>query len=115
MDEAAATLSPPSEQERLGYYYGIPSRPKLLVRTSSEAWDSQKEARWPVRKNIMNVGSHKIVGEYDVEVIRLLIEALGMLAWHAIDVVRIGYEDDLKSGQQWPVILWIAIEPDSVQ
>lgn len=29
---------PPSFEEQVGYYYGLPSRPKLVARSSTDPW-----------------------------------------------------------------------------
>jgi len=59
----------------------------------------------------MNVGNHPIVDQYNDNVIEDIINALGDLPWNAIDVLRIGYQDEDPT--ECPVILWVSVQPGS--
>jgi hypothetical protein len=62
-----------------------------------------------IRKVLKNIGDHPIVDQYNDNVIKDIINALGDLPWNAIDILRIGYEDL----NEYPIILWVSVQPVS--
>ncbi|KAK1993612.1 hypothetical protein LX36DRAFT_661359 [Colletotrichum falcatum] len=99
----------PTRYERDSFYHGLPSRPKLVARSSStplrlgvDGWSSD-------RKTLAVVGKHAIVGKWNEEPSPLRNQILGVLSrknadWHAVDVLRIGYADE-----EMPVIVSISV------
>ena len=94
------------------WYYGLPSRPKLVARTSNSAWRREFEDGWEVRKCLRPVGAHPMVAKYTDDVAMEIIRSLGDLPWNTVDVVRIGQKYTSKKSE-FPVILWISVEPAS--
>ncbi|KDN61741.1 hypothetical protein CSUB01_10814 [Colletotrichum sublineola] len=99
----------PTRAERDSFYNGLPSRPKLVARSSTtplrlglDGWSSE-------RKTLTVVGEHAIVGKWNDEPSSLRNDILDILArqkvdWQAVDILRIGYADD-----KTPVILSISV------
>jgi hypothetical protein len=102
---------PPGEEEQTFYYHGLPSRPKLVARSSGFRWQRQFRDQHETRKVLKNIGNHPIVDQYNDNVIEDIINALGDLPWNAIDVLRIGY--DFENPTKYPVILWVSVQPGS--
>jgi WD40 repeat protein len=107
----ASTPYQPGEEERNFYYFGLPSGPKLVARSSGFKWQRQFQDHHEIRRDLKNIGNHPIVGRYNNDVIKDIINALGDLPWNAIDVLRIGYQ--LDEPTESPVILWVSVPPDS--
>ena len=107
----ASTPYPPGEEEQTFYYFGLPSRPKLVARSSGFKWQRQFGDQHEIRKVLKNVGNHPIVDKYNDNVINDIIYVLGDLPWNAIDVLRIGYE--FGHPTEYPVILWVSVQPGS--
>ncbi|GJC90038.1 hypothetical protein ColLi_12876 [Colletotrichum liriopes] len=103
-----------TERERAWFYYGLPSQPKLVARSSStlcrfgvDGWSSDP-------KPLTVVGEHDIVGKWNDEPSSLRNQVLDILTrekvdWQAVDVLRIGYV-----GHKMPVILSISVAPDTL-
>jgi WD40 repeat protein len=106
----ASTPYPPGEEEQTFYYYGLPSRPKLVARSSGFQWQRRFEDQHEIGKALRNVGKHPIVDQHD-NVIKEIINVLGDLPWNATDVLRIGYEFDDPT--KYPVVLWVSVQPGS--
>jgi hypothetical protein len=102
---------PPGEEEQTFYYHGLPSRPKLVARSSGFRWQRQFIDQHETRKVLKNIGDHPIVDQYNDNVIKDIINVLGDLPWNAIDVLRIGY--DFEDPTKYPVILWVSVQPGS--
>ena len=107
----ASTPYPPGEEEQTFYYYGLPSRPKLVARSSGFRWQRQFDDQHEIRKVLKNVGNHPIVDQYNDNVIEDIINVLGDLPWNAIDVLRIGYQSEDPT--KYPVILCVSVQPGS--
>jgi hypothetical protein len=107
----ASTPYPPPEEEQIFYYHGLPSRPKLVARSSGFRWQRQFRDQHETRKVLKNVGDHPIVDQYNDNVIEDIINALRDLPWNAIDVLRIGY--GFEDPTQYPIILWVSVQPGS--
>lgn len=109
-------VDPPSELEQERYYYGLPSQPKLIARSSISPWQFQQE-EWPIRKMLRPVFKHKIVGLWNNSTGPLrqdILAAVASLNWIALDVLRIGYDDVFASeSTEHPITLFISVEKDS--
>lgn len=108
----------PTQQERDLYYHGIPSRPKLVARSSPEPWVLvQSEWSGPRRKAMYAVGDHPIVAIWNDDAsTSLRAQVIDLLSkrdvnWHAIDVLRIGYREAPNDA---PVVVFISVERDSL-
>ncbi|OIW29503.1 hypothetical protein CONLIGDRAFT_680348 [Coniochaeta ligniaria NRRL 30616] len=108
-------ITEPSEQEQQLYYYGLPSKPRLLARSnaSESPWTPRTDDNnHPVGKSIDVVGSrHAMVARWHPE--GLCDKAIALLEpvdWTSIDVIRIGYDGD--EGPK-PVIVWVGVAPGS--
>ncbi|OIW23159.1 hypothetical protein CONLIGDRAFT_143377 [Coniochaeta ligniaria NRRL 30616] len=109
----------PSQEEQDCYYLGLPSKPKLVARSSSdtEPWQLKMDDEHPVLKGIYPVGDHPILGKLeDKEFLRQMAAALrpaestDPLEWNTMDLVRIGDSDKRSENR---VIIWLAVAPDS--
>ena len=96
--------------EQIFYYYGLPSRPKLVARNGGFRWQPQFSQGFQVRKVLKNVGNHPIVDQYTDNVIVDFIRVRN-LPWNPIDVLRIGY--DFEDPTKYSVILWVSVHPES--
>jgi hypothetical protein len=113
----------PLELERNVYYYGLPSQPILVARSSDSAWAPRyHRGRGPelIEKFLSNVGSHQIVDMWnDGGALRDdILDAISPLEWHSVDILRIGYEasDSFPILHlRRPVALFITVQPGSVR
>lgn len=119
MDESSvARPLPPSDEERNGYFYGLPSRPRLVARTSTELWVFQQD-QFPIHKRLRTVADHAVVDLWnnsDGPLRQEILAALDGIDWTAVDILRVGYErDNTSSGRSFdsPVTLLISVKPDS--
>lgn len=107
----------PSRFEKESWYYGIDTRmetvSQLIARSSTfpfqpftdETRDEPEGSpmREMKRKGMFTLGIHKIVAMYDSQ-LRLKVRAiLSDVRWKAIDIVRLGYNDDEPNNP--PVVL----------
>lgn len=113
----ALQAHPPTPEERDLYYYGLPSCPKLVARSSTKVW----------QKSIMTSGTYSSLcpkvlrpaGQHPV-FNRLWNDATSSLRtqilqtiksapdWAAVDIMRVGLPDDLHT------TLLISVKPDSL-
>ncbi|EDR14456.1 uncharacterized protein LACBIDRAFT_321527 [Laccaria bicolor S238N-H82] len=113
-------LPPVSETEAKVWYYGLPSRPKLIARTGSvlfallPSFDAGYPD-YPETKEIRIVGEHKIQDVWEdglASKIHALLDEK-QVDWTSTDVVRIAAVErwkDLRSS----VVLWIGVVPESL-
>ncbi|KAK2045665.1 hypothetical protein LZ31DRAFT_552961 [Colletotrichum somersetense] len=105
----------PTEDESNWFYNGLPSRPRLVARSSSTPSRFKNLDSWSSdRKTITVVGNHAIVSKWNDEPSPLRNEILDILTRHnvdccAIDVLRIGYLDE-----EIPVNVSISVSADKV-
>ncbi|KAK2010256.1 hypothetical protein LZ32DRAFT_607705 [Colletotrichum eremochloae] len=100
----------PTGPERDWFYMGLPSRPKLVARSSSTPFHFHGDAWSLDRKALTVVGDHPIVDKWNDEPSPLRNKISGILAeqdvdWQAIDILRIGYDDEREK----PVIVSISV------
>ncbi|CAK7270898.1 hypothetical protein SEPCBS57363_004340 [Sporothrix epigloea] len=112
-------LEPPGGFEACGYYWGFPSNPRLLGRTSSGTtpwWRLSEVPDDPRSSPFSNlkgesvcgpVGPHAIHACWRVSTLNRVRKALSGLPWSSIDVLRIG-RAKLKEHER-PVIVWVGV------
>jgi len=97
----------------MNYYAGLPSRPRLVARTSTTPWKmpSGPEA-YHVAKQLGVVGKHKLNTVWEDSVAPKVFACLDEMGvnWTSINVVRIG----AIGGYFDPVVLWIRVEPSTL-
>ena len=107
-----ATPYPPSSVEAAYYYYGLPSRPRLVARSSVCVWDEPKPESYPVPKESSPIGFHPLLDCWEVTIGPAMIVFLDSkgVKWTSLDPLRMGY-----AGQSSPpVIIWMGVEPGSL-
>ncbi|CCF42487.1 hypothetical protein CH063_12468 [Colletotrichum higginsianum] len=105
---------PPTEHECEWFYNGLPSRPKLVARSSLTPFRFGIDGRSSDLKTLTVVGDHAIVDKWNDEHSPLRNQILGILRlqkvdWHAMDVLRIGY-----TGDEMPVIVSISVAKNTL-
>lgn len=121
-DQTLPSLSGPTapgEEESQLYYAGLPSRPTLVARTSTEPWRHRTDGGWPVYKTLEPVGQHPIVSLWNQSSGPLryrILGAIDALQWTAVDILRLGYERNTNNSDvplDNPVTLLVSVEPGS--
>ncbi|PTB64844.1 hypothetical protein BBK36DRAFT_1170516 [Trichoderma citrinoviride] len=112
---------PPGAEEQELYYYGLPSCPKLVARTSSNVWVNPQMPGPTTftgtlnmyRKMLRPAGRHPLLNQLwndATSSLRVQItDAVSDIDWHAIDILRVGYVHE-----QSPITLMVAVTPDTV-
>ncbi|KAJ4329161.1 hypothetical protein N0V84_000286 [Fusarium piperis] len=115
------TPIPPSREEQVGYYYGLNSRPRLIARSSTNPWEHKHDGFYPVPKSFDLVGKHPMIKPWN-DSTSALRQGIGRILqevdWTAIDVLRIGYDINYWTGEDFghpekPVTLLITVRKDS--
>ncbi|KAJ8080270.1 hypothetical protein PM082_017100 [Marasmius tenuissimus] len=109
--------SPVTEMEANFYSSGLPSRPRLIARSSTTPWE-QPIGPWAYseRKELRIVGDHPVVTIWAPEgrdgLSLQVMEILNSkrVQWTALDVIRIAKVGEPSA----PVIVWIGILPQSL-
>ncbi|RSL74978.1 hypothetical protein CEP51_011297 [Fusarium floridanum] len=113
---------PPSEEEARGYYVGLPGKPRLVARSSSDMdpWTGpQTDLGWTLGKTLDPVGQHPIVALWNDSagpLRRDILDALENIQWVAIDILRLGYQrvkDTMDESPINPVTVLVSVEPGS--
>ncbi|KAK0611149.1 hypothetical protein B0T14DRAFT_500309 [Immersiella caudata] len=109
---AMADMVEPSEEEKILYYYGLPSRPRLVARSNfANLWTQEWEDNHLIPKFIGPIGKPDVVQDirhkYDPDKI---IDCLIGIDWTTIDMVRIGTLFNTSD----PIILWVGVTPGSL-
>ncbi|KAI1065802.1 hypothetical protein LB507_000244 [Fusarium sp. FIESC RH6] len=102
-------MIPPSEDEKHYYYNGLPSRPVLVARTTTDQWVMYEDFHG-VYKSLDVVREHAIKELWNDEsgpLRKQVIECLEGIEWVAIDILRLGLEQDK------PVTMFISVKKDS--
>lgn len=112
---------PPGAEEQEYYYYGLPSNPKLIARTSTNIW-ANPQMPGPTtftgtfnmyRKMLQPVGRHPLLHQLwnnaNSSLRVQIIDAVGSIQWNAIDILRIGFPHEDS-----PITLMIAVTPDTL-
>jgi hypothetical protein len=98
----------PSLEESKLYYYGLPSQPRLVARTTTTPWEASAPA-----KELRPVGDHKDLKEaWQNDLPNQLFDLLDELKieWTSMDIVRIARAGDAHA----PAILWLGVMPESL-
>jgi hypothetical protein len=99
--------------ETMAYYFGLPSRPALVARTSTTPWVVPTGAyAYPEPKELRVVGNHALneVWEDNLALkVHALLDSM-QVKWTSTDVVRIGIVGESSA----PVILWVGVTPTSL-
>ncbi|KAK2051171.1 hypothetical protein LY76DRAFT_676741 [Colletotrichum caudatum] len=107
---------PPSVDEANNYYYGLPSSPRLIARTSSDIWTPEQLSNgWGTKRKVLRtVGTHPILASWnDSEGLYPLSQTISNVLdkhigkWNAIDIIRLGFED----ADDLPVVMSISMDP----
>ncbi|VUC28098.1 unnamed protein product [Clonostachys rosea] len=116
-EEQAPQGKPPSAHERLWYYYGLPSRTKLVARSSTTPWIDLDDSSVPPVKSIFPASfRHPISSLMESRAVSdEITSALDGIDWVAIDIIRLGYADVTEHSQDLEKrhTLWISVTPDS--
>ncbi|KAK0618846.1 hypothetical protein B0T14DRAFT_565755 [Immersiella caudata] len=109
-----AEPSEPLEQEKNEYYFGLPSKPRLVARSNfATPWSLEWCENYVVRKAISVIGeqhvAQDILDKYDPSKITTCLGE-SMVDWTTIDVIRIGTEHSTSD----PIVLWVGVLPGSL-
>ncbi|PFH57500.1 hypothetical protein XA68_14997 [Ophiocordyceps unilateralis] len=121
----------PSEYEKNYYYFGLPSQPRLVARSSTTVWVPPRDERGMLNKRLRHVGVHTIIDAWNndsaflrTEIIRTLVDEGA--DFHAIDLLRSGYEESQSPSPETgvttptgdprnaPVVLLVSVAPQSL-
>ncbi|KAF5691999.1 hypothetical protein FCIRC_185 [Fusarium circinatum] len=109
----------PSEEERRDYFYGLPSSPLLVARSSTAAWSRHSSYDFPEEKKLAVATGHAIQQPWNEPNSSLqisIIEALGDLDWTAIDILRVRYKRHVEPNgvkRENPVTMLISVPENS--
>ncbi|KAF7776688.1 hypothetical protein Agabi119p4_5081 [Agaricus bisporus var. burnettii] len=109
----ANTPSIPSCAEAAYYYYGLPSEPALVARSSVNLWDEPTGPEAYLKaKELQPVGPHALNRVWESTVASAIELYLGdqRVQWTSLDPVRIGY----AGSTDFPVVIWVGIIPNSL-
>ncbi|KIM24674.1 hypothetical protein M408DRAFT_26795 [Serendipita vermifera MAFF 305830] len=107
------TPHPPSPTEAKHYNHGLPSKPRLVARSSADPWVEPTGLEAYLRpKELRSIGRHPLQAVWEDRVGPTMIEYMGSMGvqWTSLDPVRIGY----ASEPSLPVIVWIGVLPGSL-
>ena len=103
----------PSPVESKCYYYGIPSQPRLVARSSTDVWaEPTGPEAYLVPKESRPIGSHPLREIWGAVVGPAIVDYLDSkeVKWTSLDPIRMGYAGVPSP----PVILWIGVVPGSL-
>ncbi|EHK18415.1 uncharacterized protein TRIVIDRAFT_225726 [Trichoderma virens Gv29-8] len=114
------TPSPPSAEERNLYYFGLPSCPKLVARSSMNVWQNPQRLgpttftgtynMYP--KSFQPVGKHPLLHRLWNDATSSLrvqiVEAVSVADWTAVDTLRVGLN------KEYNITLIIAVAPETL-
>ncbi|KAI1765222.1 hypothetical protein GGR53DRAFT_465567 [Hypoxylon sp. FL1150] len=109
----------PSNEERDEYYLGLAGKPRLVARTSQDEWSLPARGReWDTRPRkryapVLQYRQPEIVSRWSKDLTLALVRALKDCSWTYFYPIRIGRDDTIP--QEYPTILLIAVENDSLQ
>lgn len=109
------SLSPPSKREAQLYYYGLPSRPKLVARTGPP-WKDFADTEDPIVRELSPLGDHPMQHQWEGTdgLNRRVLDLLDELnvRWTSIDPVRFRWEERYEVSSQ--AVVWIGVVPGSL-
>ena len=104
---------PPSPVESYCYYYGIPSRPLLVARSSFDVWvEPTGPEAYLLPKESSPIGLHPLRDIWEATVGPAIVDYLGSkeVEWTSLDPVRMGFSGVSSP----PVIVWMGVVPGSL-
>ncbi|KAM0441118.1 hypothetical protein ACHAPT_000423 [Fusarium lateritium] len=109
---------PPGPEEQGLYYVGLPSRPKLVARSSTDPWKYETDGFWDIKKPLKPVSNHPILEPWNDSTSALrqgVLKSLQGIDWTAIDVFRLGYDPSMYLPKEYgqPVTILISVKKDS--
>ncbi|CVL12934.1 hypothetical protein FPRO06_13152 [Fusarium proliferatum] len=107
---------PPSEEERRGYFHGLPSSPLLVARSSAAAWSRLNYSGFPEEKKMAVATGHAIQQPWNEPNSPLqgsIMKALENLNWTAIDILRIRSNKHLTREKVGQVMMLITVPENS--
>lgn len=112
---AAVPIAPyhPSPVESQCYYYGIPSRPLLVARSSLDVWlEPTGPEAYLLPKESSPIGLHPLRDIWEATVGPAIVDYLGSkeVEWTSLDPVRMGFSGVSSP----PVIVWMGVVPGSL-
>ncbi|KAG8751901.1 hypothetical protein FRC14_007526 [Serendipita sp. 396] len=110
---AAPNPYPPSPLEAKCYYYGLPSQPRLVARSSTDVWVEPTGPEAYLRpKESHPIGRHPLREIWEDKVGPAMVDYLGSkgVKWTSLDPVRMGYAGESSP----PVIIWMGAVPGSL-
>lgn len=114
--------SQPSDEEVRCYYIGLPGKPRLVARSSTEPWRHQiSYGGWNIGKTLDPVNQHPIVALWNDSAGPLrqeFLEALDLngIRWVAVDILRLGYQRVIGTLDEMPlnpVTALVSVEPNT--
>jgi hypothetical protein len=105
---------PPSPVEAKYFYYGLPSQPLLVARSSTNAWfEPTGPEAYLFPKESSPIGLHPLREIWEATVGPAIVVYLGSkgVKCTSLDPVRMGYAGELSSP---PVIIWMGVVPGSL-
>jgi hypothetical protein len=109
----APTPCPPSPVEAKYFYYGIPSKPRLVARSSTNPWvEPRGPEAYLIPKETSPLGFHSLEEKWEAMVGPAIVGYLDAMkvAWTSLDPVRMGEADDPSPA----AIVWIGVLPGSL-
>lgn len=106
-------LYPPSSEAK-HYYYGIPSRPLLVARSSTNVWlEPTGPEAYLIPKELSPMGSHPLREIWETKVGPAMVVYLDFkgVKCTSLDPVRMGNAGESSSS---PVIIWMGVVPGSL-
>lgn len=112
--------APPNSEERGLYYYGLPSCPELVARSSTHIWQNPQMPGFTTYTGTHNmypkilrpVGRHpllhKLWNDAESPLRVQILEAVSAADWTAIDILRIGFNEE------YHITLLIAVKPGTL-
>ncbi|PON22955.1 hypothetical protein TGAM01_v208210 [Trichoderma gamsii] len=113
-DLAMASPSPPSSKEADLYYWGLPSRPKLVARSSTHVWE---DPFWSPSPSMMhkslrpadgNPLLHRLWNDATSSLRNQIVEAVDAADWTAVDILRLGCAGEFHT------TLLVSVKPASL-
>ncbi|PTB40189.1 hypothetical protein M441DRAFT_70020 [Trichoderma asperellum CBS 433.97] len=111
--------SPPSVEERNFYYYGLPSCPRLVARSSTHAWENPHRydtTTFPPSVNMYKslrpaAGDpllHRLWNDATSSLRIQILEAVSVSDWTAVDILRLGWTGEFHT------TLLVSVKPESL-
>lgn len=113
-------MTPPSHEESELYYYGLPSCPKLIARSSTHIWQNPQRPGFTTFTGTLNmypkllrpVGKHpqlhRLWNNATSSLGVQILQAVSGTDWTAIDILRVGLNDEFH------ITFLIAVKPDTL-